>query len=274
GREGGGAKRKQLEETLKDLEKQKKQMNRPPLSKRLQRSGLSWGVRTFILFSVGCGFIFLVIGLLANAPIWALPVLVFAGGFGFPRWFLGFVTTRRQNKFLNEFPNAVDVIVRGIKAGLPLNDCLRMIATEAAEPVKTEFRQTIEAQAMGLSTSECVQRIYERMPLPEVNFFTIVIAIQQRSGGNLAEALGNLSKVLRDRKKMKGKIVALSQEAKASAAIIGALPIVVMILIFITSPDYISLLWTEELGHIMLAGCAFWMFCGVLVMRKMINFKF
>jgi tight adherence protein B len=112
------------------------------------------------------------------------------------------------------------------------------------------------------------------MPVPEANFFGIVISIQQRAGGNLSEALGNLSKVLRDRKKMKAKIQAMSMEAKASAGIIGALPIAVMTLVWITSPQYISLLWTEPLGRMMLAACAVWMSMGVFVMRKMINFDF
>ena len=121
---------------------------------------------------------------------------------------------------------------------------------------------------------EACLKLYERMPLPEANFFGIVISIQQRAGGNLSEVLGNLSRVLRDRKKMKAKIQAMSMEAKASAAIIGALPIAVMTLVWITSPQYIALLWTEPLGRLMLAGCAVWMSCGIFVMRKMINFDF
>jgi tight adherence protein B len=149
-----------------------------------------------------------------------------------------------------------------------------MVAAESQSPVKEEFRHIIETQALGLPVADCVERMYDRMPLPEVNFFAIVVAIQQRSGGNLSEALGNLSRVLRDRKKMKQKIQAMSQEAKASAAIIGALPLVVMALVFLTSPDYISLLWSEPLGQIMLAVSGAWMLCGVLVMRKMINFDF
>jgi tight adherence protein B len=112
------------------------------------------------------------------------------------------------------------------------------------------------------------------MPLPEANFFGIVISIQQKAGGNLSEALGNLSRVLRDRKKMKAKIQAMSQEAKASAGIIGALPLAVMTLVYLSSPQYIMLLWTEPLGRMMLAASAVWMFIGVMVMKKMINFDF
>ena len=172
------------------------------------------------------------------------------------------------------FPDAVDVIVRGVKAGLPLLDCLKMIALEAPEPLKSEFRAILETQAIGMPLGEACGKLYERMPLPEANFFGIVIAIQQKAGGNLSEALGNLSRVLRDRKKMKAKIQAMSQEAKASAGIIGALPIAVMTLVYITSPQYISLLWTDPLGRMMLAASAVWMSMGVMVMKKMINFDF
>jgi tight adherence protein B len=200
--------------------------------------------------------------------------LGFAGAFGVPFWILSFLRKRREAKFLNVFPDAVDIIVRGIKAGLPLLDCLKMITVDAPEPVKSQFRSIIETQAIGLPLGEACGKLYEQMPLAEANFFGIVIGIQQKSGGNLAEALGNLSRVLRDRKKMKGKIQAMSQEAKASAAIIGCLPLAVMTLVYLTSPQYISLLWTESLGRVMLACAAVWMAIGVFVMKKMINFDF
>ena len=175
---------------------------------------------------------------------------------------------------LHAFPDAVDIIVRGVKAGLPLLDCLKMITIEAPEPVKSEFRAIIETQAIGIPLGEACAKLYEQMPLAEANFFSIVVSIQQRSGGNLAEALGNLSRVLRDRKKMKAKIQAMSQEAKASAGIIGALPLAVMTMVYITSPNYISLLWTAPLGRVMLAASVVWMAMGVMVMKKMINFDF
>jgi len=205
--------------------------------------------------------------------ILAMP-LAFAAGFGLPRWILSYLKKRRETRFLDRFPDAIDVIVRGIKSGLPLGDSLRVLAAEAPEPILTEFRHIIETQAVGVPLGDACGKLFERMPLPESNFFAIVIAIQQKSGGNLSEALGNLSKVLRDRKKMKGKIKAMSTEAKASAIIIGSLPIAVMSIVYITSPDYITLLWTERLGQMMLAGSAVWMTIGVLVMKKMINFDF
>jgi tight adherence protein B len=155
-----------------------------------------------------------------------------------------------------------------------LLDCMKMITAEAPEPLKSEFRAIIETQAIGIPLGEACGKLYERMPVPEANFFGIVISIQQKAGGNLAEALGNLSRVLRDRKKMKGKIQAMSQEAKASASIIGALPVAVMTLVWITSPQYIGLLFSEPLGHVMLAASVVWMAMGVMVMKKMINFDF
>lgn len=164
--------------------------------------------------------------------------------------------------------------MRGVKAGLPLLDCMKMITLEAPEPLKSEFRAIVETQAIGIPLGEACGKLYENMPLPEANFFGIVISIQQKAGGNLSETLGNLSRVLRDRKKMKAKIQAMSQEAKASAGIIGALPIAVMALVWVTSPQYINLLFSEPLGNIMLAASALWMGLGVLVMKKMINFDF
>jgi tight adherence protein B len=191
-----------------------------------------------------------------------------------PRWYLGRRKKRRLAAFAEEFANALDVIIRGVKAGLPLGDCLRVIAAEAQEPVKSEFRMVIETQALGVTLPDAVARIYERMPCSEANFFGIVIAIQAKAGGNLSEALGNLSKVLRERKKMRAKIKAVSTEAKASAGIIGILPVAVMLLVYLSTPTYIEILWTTNPGILMLGGCLFWMTCGILVMRKMINFDF
>ena len=200
--------------------------------------------------------------------------LAFAAGLGLPRWTLGYLKTRREKAFLKALPDAVDVIVRGIKAGLPLFESIKVVAADAPEPLRGEFLSIIETQVIGMPLGDACVRLYERMPVPEANFFGIVIAIQQKSGGNLSEALGNLSKVLRDRKRMAEKIQAMSMEAKASASIIGALPICVGTLVWLTSPDYIELLWTADLGRFMMAGCAIWMGIGVFVMKQMINFDF
>jgi tight adherence protein B len=241
---------------------------------RIKQAGLSWSKRQFLMISAGFGLLVFLAVYPTGFGILPAAALGFAAAFGLPRWLLTFLKKRRENKFLNAFPDAVDVIVRGIKAGLPLLDCLKMITLEAPEPIRSQFREIVETQAIGMPLGDACGKLYENMPLPEANFFSIVVSIQQKAGGNLSEALGNLSRVLRDRKKMKAKIQAMSQEAKASAGIIGALPIAVMILVYITSPNYISLLWTEPLGRLMLAASALWMFCGVMVMKKMINFDF
>jgi tight adherence protein B len=266
--------REQVEATLKDLDERRKKSKTPPLSIRLTQAGLSWSKQQFYIFSAVFGAIVFGGVMLLDAGLIPAALLAFAAGFGLPRWALSYLKKRREAKFLNQFPDAIDVIVRGIKAGLPLGDSLRALATDAPEPILTEFRHILETQAVGVPLGEACSKLFERMPLPEANFFAIVISIQQKSGGNLSEALGNLSKVLRDRKKMKGKIKAMSTEAKASAGIIGSLPIVVMSIVYVTSPDYITLLWTERLGQLMLAGSAVWMLMGIIVMRKMINFDF
>ena len=263
-----------VESSLKDFDERHKKTKRVPISVRITRAGLSWSKRQFIIISAFIGLIMAFIGFLSGTGLLGAAGLGFAGAFGFPRWFLSFLRKRREAKFIDGLADAVDIIVRGVKAGLPLGDCIKMITMEAPEPLKTEFRLIMETQAIGIPLGEACGKLYERTPLPEANFFGIVVAIQQKAGGNLSEALGNLSKVLRDRKKMRAKIQAMSQEAKASAAIIGALPIAVMILVYITSPQYISLLFTHPTGHIMLAGSAVWMTMGVLVMKKMINFDF
>ena len=268
------ARREDIETTLKDFETRQKKSKNVPITVRIARAGLSWSRRQFVIISASIGLGMFFAAFLSGPGLLPASALGFAGAFGVPRWLLSFLKKRREARFLETLADAVDIIVRGVKAGLPLLDCMKMITMESSEPLKTEFRMILETQAIGVPLGEACAKLYERTPLPEANFFGIVVAIQQKAGGNLSEALGNLSKVLRDRKKMRAKIQAMSQEAKASAAIIGALPIAVMILVYITTPEYISLLFTHPTGHILLAGSAVWMTMGVLVMKKMINFDF
>jgi len=268
------SRREQVEGTLKEVEKRQKAAKKVSLSTRLTQAGLSWSKEKFFILSGVLGAVGFALPLLAGGGLLAAGGLGFALGLGAPRWMLSYLKKRRENKFLKALPDAVDVIVRGIKAGLPLFDSLRVVAADAPDPLKTEFMSIIDTQAIGMPLGEACARLFDRMPLPEANFFGIVIAIQQKSGGNLAEALGNLSKVLRDRKKMAEKIQAMSMEAKASAGIIGSLPPIVMFLVYLTTPQYISMLWTHPTGQLMLVGCAIWMTMGVMVMKKMINFDF
>ena len=268
--------RKSVQDSLKELENKQKARAantiKPPLKVQIRQAGLDLSMQRFYLYSLVSGvataFVLLILG---------LPWLVVGGGlaagiFGLPRWFVIFKRHRRVKAFLEEFPNALDVIVRAVKSGLPLNDAVRLIASESPEPVKTEFRRVVESQQLGLSMPEAVLRMPETMPCPEASFFGIVIQIQSQAGGNLSEALGNLSKVLRDRKKMKAKINALSMEAKASAAIIGALPFIVAFLVYLSSPTYIMPLFTTSAGHLTLLVSGVWMSMGIFVMRKMMNF--
>ena len=268
------SRREQVEGSLKEVEARRQKDKKVSLGIRLTQAGLAWTPQKFMIVSgvlgVAC---FVTVFLMGGGLLGALG-LGFGAGFGLPRWVLGYLKKRREKNFLKALPDAVDVIVRGIKAGLPLFESIKVVAADAPEPLKSEFIAIIETQAIGMPLGEACSRLYERMPLPEANFFGIVIAIQQKSGGNLSEALGNLSRVLRDRKKMHAKIQAMSMEAKASAGIIGSLPPIVMFLVYLSTPDYISLLWTHPTGQLMLVGCAFWMSCGVFVMKKMINFDF
>ncbi|MBR0970164.1 MULTISPECIES: type II secretion system F family protein [Bradyrhizobium] len=268
------SRREQVESSLKDLEARRQQEKSVPLNVRLSQAGLDWTPQKFwIVSAVVAGALFAV-AMFVGGGLLGAAGLAFAGGFGLPRWALGFLKKRREAKFLKALPDAVDVIVRGIKAGLPLFESIKVVAADAPEPLRGEFLQIIETQAIGMPLGEACSRLYDRMPLPEANFFGIVISIQQKSGGNLSEALGNLSKVLRDRKKMKEKIQAMSMEAKASAGIIGSLPPIVMFLVYLTTPHYISMLWTHPTGQLMLVCCVVWMGIGIMVMKKMINFDF
>ncbi len=266
------SKREQVEQSLKEVESRNKAAQKLSLQTRITMAGLKWTPQQFMIFSVVTGAIGLVASWILGAALIPAAAIGFAAGFGLPRWFLSFLKRRRERKFLEALPDAVDVIVRGIKAGLPLFDSLRVVAQDSPEPLRSEFATIIETQTIGMPLGEACLRLYDRMPLPESNFFGIVVSIQQKAGGNLSEALGNLSKVLRDRKKMKGKIQAMSMEAKASAAIIGSMPPAIMMIVYMMNPGYISLLWTHPTGHLMLAASVVWMSIGVMVMKKMINF--
>jgi tight adherence protein B len=269
------SRRDQVEGSLKELEARRKTDKSVPLTTRLAQAGLgSWTPQKFWIVSGVSGAVgFVLAFMIGRHPLGAV-VMAFATGLGLPRWVLGFLKKRREKRFLKALPDAVDVIVRGIKAGLPLFESIKVVAADSPEPLKSEFKAIIETQTIGMPLGDACARLYERMPLPEANFFGIVVGIQQKSGGNLSEALGNLSKVLRDRKKMAEKIQAMSTEAKASAGIIGSLPPIVMLLVWMSTPDYIALLWTHQIGQLMLVGCVLWMTIGVLVMKKMINFDF
>lgn len=264
--------RKNVAESLKLLD-QKQTAKKVTIEVKIAQAGLEWTKSQFIVFSCVSAFVvgFLVLLMSLSIPFSALALVV--GGLGLPNWFLANRKKKRLANFIEAFPSALDIIIRGVKAGLPLGECLKVIANESPEPLRGEFRAVIEAQQMGFTLTEAVQRMAERTPCAESNFFAIALGIQQKSGGNISETLANLSRVLRERKKMKMKVKAMSTEATASAAIIACMPPGVAVMVYLSNPEYISLLWTTTTGQITLMISGAWMFFGVLVMRKMINFE-
>ncbi len=271
--------KRSVEDTIKEIEEQQKlrvnKTAKPSLTMRMRQAGLSWSKNTYFAVCVFAG-VFSFAASIFGGGAKLLPACGFAlaGGLLLPHMYVSQKRKSQFKKFLKEFPNAVDVIVRGVKAGLPLIDCMKVIASDSQEPVRSEFREIIEDQALGLPMGDAVTRLVERIPLAEANFFAIVVAIQSRSGGSLSEVLGNLSKVLRDRKMMEAKIRAMSSEAKSSAGIIAALPVVVTVLVYFSTPGYIMRLFETSTGNLVLLASGMWMLMGVLVMRKMINFDF
>jgi tight adherence protein B len=268
-------KRKNVAAMLKDVEKNRAaKKEKPTMRRRLEQAGFpKTSPRSFWMI---CGIMAAIaasLAILTHQKPLVILLAVFAVGLGLPRWVLSFLTARRKKKFTENFANAIDVIVRSVKSGLPTNEAMRIVAREAPDPVGSEFHNLVESLKVGVTLDQALKRMMESMPTPEVGFFAIVMTIQGKAGGNLSEALGNLSFVLRDRKRLQGKIKAMSSEAKASAGIIGSLPPVVGGLVYLTTPAYIMKLFTERAGNLMLAVCVIWMSCGIMVMRKMINFK-
>lgn len=268
------AKRRNVADVLKKAEDMQARQKRPPLEARIEQAGLSITKQMLLSFSLVSGLLVSFVFQMLSGSLLISSACFFIVSIGLPNWFLSYLIKKRLSRFIHELPSSLDIITRGIKAGLPLNECLKIIANEAPDPIGPEFTRLIESQQMGMSLSDAIQRLALRMPSPEANFFATAISIQQKSGGNLAEALENLARVLRSRKQMKLKIKAMSTEATASAGIIACMPPGVAILVYLTSPDYISLLWSTTTGQVTLVASAVWMLIGVLVMRKMINFDF
>jgi tight adherence protein B len=268
-----GQRRKQLLKSLKEQERIQRKAS-VTLAARLQQAGLSLTVPQFWIISGVLGAVVLLLTLLFRANPIICALATFSAALGLPRWVVGFLAKRRTRKFTEAFADAIDIIVRGIRSGLPVGDCLKIIARESPQPLSLEFSRLVENLAMGVAMEQGLEKMYERMPTSELRFFTIVLAIQSKTGGNLAEALANLSTVLRARKLMREKIKALSSEATTSAFIIGSLPPAVMTLITVTTPSYMKIMFSDPRGNLMLLGGALWMGMGIFVMRRMIDFKF
>lgn len=274
--EDTGARRKQIEETLGKIEERQtaKKKKAKTLEARMLQADWSMKPQTFMMISVGLAAVAGIVPFILGLKPLLCAGLAFVIGFGLPRFFLNSAISRRQKKFTAHFADAMDIIVRGVRTGLPLGDCLKIIAHESPDPLGTEFRRVVEGESLGIPIEVCLEQMYERMPISEVNFFATVLNIQKTTGGNLGEALSNLSNVLRGRKILREKIKALSAEAKVSAIIIGSLPIIVMIIVTIASPDYMNDLYKTTTGQRNMMIGAVMMVMGTLMMRKMINFKF
>jgi len=266
--------RKSVQQALKSQTDQLRAKKRVTLPQLLFQAGMTIKPAAFIRNSIIVGVVLTLVLILVQVPIFLAPVFGLAAGYLAPRWWVGRKRAKFQAMFLDELPNAVEAIVRGVKTGLPLNDSIRVVAKDAKEPVKSEFGRVLDQQSFGMSMTEAVTVLLDRVPLPEVNFFVVVITVQQQAGGNLSEALGNLAKVLRNRKKMKQKIKAMSSEAKASAGIIGSLPFVVGTLVSLTSPTYLAPLFFTTIGQIWLGIGVLMLSAGVFIMSKMVKFDY
>jgi tight adherence protein B len=280
GRDKGGAsaktqtgmRRKDIEAKLKAAEQLKNQQRGYQLREKLIQAGLKTTPKQFWIYSLICGGVFTVIVFAATGIVYTIPAGILVGGFGIPRFVLRHLVNKRFKNFTALFANAIDLIVRGVKTGMTVAECLSIVGKEMPEPVGAEFRAVTEGIQMGLTLEDCLNRLVQRVPTTEVRFFAIVLVTQQTTGGNLAETLAKLSAILRDRKKMRDKIKALSSEAKASASIIGSLPFAVAGILSFIAPDYVSLLITTNAGNwcLVFGACSFG--TGIMIMRKMINF--
>ena len=269
----GAAKRKrQIAERLKNAEQARMKRRGSRLREQLIYAGLKIGPKQFIGFALLSGLVCVGLGFIFQLPPIVLLAVAAIGFLGIPKFILNFLIKRRLKKFVAAFPDAIDIIVRGVRSGLTVGECLNIVGMESPDPVGPEIRMVNEAIKLGQQMGDALQRMSDRIPSPEFRYFTIVLGTQQTTGGNLAETLAKLSDVLRQRKKMKDKVQAMSSEAKASAAIIGSLPLFVMGALTFLAYDYVALLFTTKPGQFMLAIGAVTMGCGVLVMRKMINF--
>jgi tight adherence protein B len=268
------SRRKTVQQALKQQTDALNAKKRVPLPALLFQAGTTLKPATFIRNSVIFGVVLFLILFVIQVPFYFAAIFAVAGAYLLPRMYLNRKRRIYQDKFLDELPNAVEAIVRGVKTGLPLNDSIRVVAKDAKEPVKSEFARILDQQAFGMSMTEAVGVLLDRVPLPEVNFFVVVITVQQQAGGNLSEALGNLARVLRNRKKMKQKIKAMSSEAKASAGIIGSLPFIVAILVTLSSPKYLEPFWTTQLGYIWAAVAVIMLCFGTWVMTRMVKFEY
>ncbi|MBC2670828.1 type II secretion system F family protein [Novosphingobium piscinae] len=243
------------------------------LALRLHRTGMDWTVHQYVYASLGLSTaIAFLVFMKSGAPVLSLFVGLIVG-LGFPHMAVGYCVNKRIAKFNARFPDAIELLVRGLRSGLPVTETLGIVSSEVPGPVGEEFKLVSERIKIGKTMEDALQDTANRLGTPEFQFFCITLAIQRETGGNLAETLSNLADVLRKRAQMKLKIRAMSSESKASAYIVGALPFVVFGLIWMVNPQYVQKFFIDE--RLIVAGLfgLFWMSIGALVMAKMVNFE-
>ena len=249
------------------------------MAQRLRRTGKKWTLGRYLWICIGIAVVILLAMTVQGAPILFSLLLAVGVGLGVPHMVVGKLITKRVGNFTARFPDAIDLLVRGLRSGLPIAETLHAVSTEIPGPVGVEFKQVIERIRIGKSMEAALQESADALGTPEFQFFCITLAIQRETGGNLAETLANLSEVLRKRAQMKLKIKAMSSEAKASAWIVGALPFLVFALVYVMNPDYLAAFfpWSGELydPRVMYTGIGglVWMSMGVGIMAKMVNFE-
>jgi len=273
GKAQSGMRRKDIEAKLKVAEQMKRRQRGYKLREKLIQAGLKTSPKRFAMWSllsaVITALMILPFGLPPYVPLLGLAI----GGIGIPRFILNSMVKRRIRKFTSSFAEAIDLIVRGVRTGMTVSECLAIVGREMPDPIGAEFRAITESLSIGLTLEEVMNRFVGRVPSNEARFFSIVLVTQQTTGGNLAETLAKLSGILRDRKKMRDKIRALSSEAKSSAGIIGSLPFAVGGILGFVAPNYVAILFTTNQGNWCVFAGVCIMSVGVLVMRKMINFE-
>lgn len=243
------------------------------LRRRLEMTGKSISLGKYGMITLGTIAVVCILLLLRGAPfLLALFVGMFAG-VGGPHMVISHLIKRRLNKFNVNFPDAIELMVRGLRSGLPITETLAIVAAEIQGPVGVEFRNVADKMKIGRTMEAALQETADRMGTAEFQFFVITLAIQRETGGNLAETLSNLADVLRKRAQMKLKIRAMSSESKASAYIVGSLPFIVFTLVYFVNPQYMANFFVDERLIIAGIGGMVWMGIGVFIMAKMVNFE-
>ncbi|MDG5749027.1 type II secretion system F family protein [Qipengyuania sp. XHP0207] len=243
------------------------------LAIRLDRTGKNWTLSHYAYVSIGIGLVVaLLLFLQSGSPALSLGIGVLVGA-GLPHFIVGRQINKRTAQFNAKFADAIELLVRGLRSGLPVTETLAVVSQEIGGPVGQEFRGIVERIKIGKTMEDALQDTADRLGIPEFNFFCITLAIQRETGGNLAETLSNLADVLRKRAQMKLKIKAMSSESKASAYIVGSMPFIVFLLVYVMNPDYVSGFFTDDRLIIAGLGGLTWMSIGAFIMAKMVNFE-